>query len=180
MEIRLIAFRGTGGFRDPRYQNEPALIKAGHVGLQLEGDATIYGFHPTQEAAEAAGGEDQLTNLLKQHIAQPGNVQDDTAIFERAHALAQQGERTEVIYLTYTVSDAEFQNIHAQLLEWYNNQQVFQYNFPAFDGKFADDEYNCAMFPGLLGLTLPSESGNLVDYLDDMREKGAEEWQPKS
>ena len=42
--VRLIAFRGVG-FSNPRYTNEDALIKAGHVGFQLEGDPTIYGFH---------------------------------------------------------------------------------------------------------------------------------------
>ena len=42
-KITLIGYQGTGGFRSPRYAREPGLIKAGHVGIQCDGDDRIIG-----------------------------------------------------------------------------------------------------------------------------------------
>ena len=180
MKIHLIAFRGTGGFDDPKYEQERALIKAGHVGFQLEGDPVIYGFHPSPEAANVAGGEEKLVVLLKNHVAQPGYIQDDTKTFERAYTLHQRGERTEVLELVYEVSEAEFEEIHRKLREWYNTKREFQYDFPQEGGGFPEGEYNCATFPQLLGIPIPSQSGLIFQFVAIMRQQGAEAWQPKS
>ena len=177
MKIFLLAFRGTGGFRDPKYSSEPALIRAGHVGIQFEGDDRIFGFHPTLAAETAAGGEDAIIDLLKNHIGQSGAVQDDTSIFERAYILFKQGEHTEVFVLTYEVEEEEFHKMRQTLLEWYNMKKEFTYNFPNHDGTFAENHYNCAIFPKLLGLPLPSENGLVSHYIGAMRLKGAKAWQ---
>ena len=89
--ITIVAFRGTG-FRRSAYQNEPALIRAGHVGMIFEDEPnTIYGFHPTEQAVEDAGGTENLIQLLKQHVRQPGTVQIDTDIFVRAYETRTRG-----------------------------------------------------------------------------------------
>jgi hypothetical protein len=175
--VYLLGFRGTGDFDHPQYAHEPALIKAGHVGLQLEGDERVFGFHPTVAAAEQAGGEKALIELLKEHQAQDGTVQEDTAIFQRARALAQQGERTTVWVIAYEFTTAEFEAFQNQLLDWYVHEKIFRYNFPKTDGSFNLGEYNCALFPKLLGLAIPSLDGNLRVYIEALK-RGGTEWQP--
>src|SRR5688572_7533851 len=96
-KVSLIAFRGTGNFKSPKYRDKPGLIKAGHVGIQLEGEKRIFGFSPPAKVSEAVGGEEKLLELLLEHHPQIGTVQDDTEIFELAYQLHQKGERTEVI-----------------------------------------------------------------------------------
>ncbi len=179
MKIYLIAFRGTGGFDSPKYMNEPALIKAGHVGIQFEGEQRVFGFHPNPQTSENMGGEDKVIELLRQHIAQPGTIQDDTEIFVRAYTLSVQGERTEVLALSYELSEERYQEIRVKLLLWYNEQTQFQYNFPQEGGGFPSGEYNCSTFPLLLGINIPTESGLLHEYVALMRQQGAESWQPK-
>lgn len=179
MKIFLVGFRGTGGFYNPKYKAEPALIKAGHIGIQFEDDARIFGFHPTLTAEDEAGGEDAIVELLRSHVPQTGCVQDDTAIFERANVLFNQGERTEVLALIYEVSEEAFQKIKQTLLEWYNIKKEFQYNFPDEEGQFEENQYNCATFPELLGLTLPVKDGRLAFYIEKMLEQGAVGWQSK-
>jgi hypothetical protein len=180
MKFFLLAFRGTGGFRNPKYKDEPTLIKAGHVGIQLEGDSRVYGFHPTLQATMAVGGEDQLVERLKSHTPHQGCLHDDTEIFERANELFQRGERTEVLVLTIDVSETEFQAIQSKLLEWYNNKKEFWYNFPQEGGGFAEGENNCSTFPQLLGIPIPTDTGFIHEHVAVMNQQGAKRWQPKS
>jgi hypothetical protein len=173
-EIYLVGFRGTGSVTDEEspYFSEPALVRAGHVAIGGVIPDTLIGFSPTPEAAEAAGGELALLKLLKDHIAQHGRLQDDTAVFNRAKALAAQGERTTVFKLTIQVSDETFKTIET----WYNDQKEAKYNFPNEDDTFEPDEYNCGTFPALLGVPIPSHSGSIKTYIGEMILKGAIEW----
>ena len=77
--IRVLIFRGTGGVYNPDhpYHGEPALVRAGHVGVSGVIEGKIIGFHPTSEAAEAIGGEKELLEALKDKQPQPGRLQDD-------------------------------------------------------------------------------------------------------
>lgn len=177
-KIFLIGFRGTGGFKNPKYQSYPALIKAGHIGIQFEDDERIFGFHPTQEAAQAAGGEDALLELLIQNKAQDGALQDDTAIFQLAYRLSQHAERTEVWVLVYEVDDTTYLQIRGRALEWYNEGKIFRYNLPRRDGTFVTGEQNCAIFPHLLGIEIPVQNGLVFAYIQSMKEKGAQPWKP--
>lgn len=177
-KIQIIAFRGTGGFYNPKYQSLPGLLKAGHVGFKFEDDPIIYGFHPSSKAEEQAGGEDKLLEALLSHEPQEGVLQDDTAIFVQAYQKHQTGERTKVWVLEQSVSDDEYQKIKQETMQWYNSGKVFMYNLPQRDGTFNENEYNCAVFPKLLNITIPLDNGKVYEYIEKMIELGASEWQP--
>lgn len=175
--ISLIGFEGTG-FRNPRYQGEPGLIRAGHVGIAFEGeDRQIYGFHPSPEAILREGGEAEVLRLLINAGSIEGTVRADRAIFERAAELSEIGARTEVWQIEVDVSDEEFERIRAQMLEWYNAQKSFQYAFPRRDVPLTDDKDNCATFPRRLGLPLAESTGRLSWYIEAMMSKG-NQWKP--
>lgn len=178
-QITIVAFRGIG-FRRSKYKTEPALVRAGHIGVIFEGEPTkIYGFHPSSEAVDNAGGIEQLIDLLKRHKRQPGTVQDDTSVFHRAHELAQQGElnrRTEVYQLVYELDDDIYQEAYNAMLDLYQSQKTIWYNFPYEDGTFEDNEYNCAVFPKHMGIPIPSENGLVNKYIEAMQEQGAQIW----
>src|SRR5574341_2486906 len=124
--IHLLAFRNMD-FRNPIYAHEPGLIRVGHVGLQLEGDPAIYGFHPTPEAIEAIGGDEAAFQWLKARHMLDGAVFDDTSIFHRAHQLVSQHQTTTHVYaLEYQFPDAKFDTIQAQLREWHNSGAIFR------------------------------------------------------
>lgn len=176
--IQIFAFRGTGGFQNTKYKSLPGLIKAGHVGIKFEDNPIIYGFHPSLTAEEEAGGEDNLLNLLLQHEPQDGVLQDDTAIFLQANKLSQSGERTRVRVLDREVADETYEEIKQRTIQWYTDGKVFQYNLPNRDGSFNSDEYNCAVFPKLLGIDIPLDNGKVYLYIEKMIELGASEWQP--
>lgn len=177
-KIEIIAFRGTGGFRNPKYKSLPSLIKAGHVGFKFENESTIYGFHPSTEAEKQAGGEDNLLQLLLNHEAQDGMLQNDTAIFVQAHKLHQEGERTGVWVLARVVVDKQYAKIKRTAMQWYTEGKVFQYNLPNHNGNFEPNEYNCAVFPKLLGIDIPLDNGKVYEYIEKMKELGASKWQP--
>ena len=63
-------------------------------------------------------------------------------------------------------------------MQWYNDGRVFQYNLPNHDGKFEPNEYNCAVFPKLIGIDIPLENGKVYEYVEKMKELGATKWQP--
>lgn len=178
--IQIVAFRGTGGVinRDsPYFDTEPSLVRAGHVGLQGVISNSIIGFSPTPQAAEMLGGEQALLDtLVRDHIAQPGCLQDDTAVFERAYALitATNG-RTTVWMIDVEVSEETL----AHIKQWYTQKREALYNLPEQQPpEFQDGEYNCATFPSKLGVTIPIASGRLRLYVEIMKIRGAKRWIP--
>jgi hypothetical protein len=74
--VQVLIFRGTGGVlnKDHPYYNEPALVRAGHVGLSGVIADKIIGFHPTEAAAEHLGSEEALIEALSRHEPQPGRL----------------------------------------------------------------------------------------------------------
>jgi hypothetical protein len=172
--IRLLAFRGTGGVFDEEhdYYQEAGLIRAGHVALADVIEGKLIGFSPTPEATEALGGEKQLLIELRHHRSQAGCLQDDTAIFERAQVLANQGLRTQVWELPIEITEETLEGIKS----WYNEKKEYPYNFPDLEGNLAEGKANCATFPLQLGLTIPVNTGKLSDYVDAMRVQGAKRW----
>lgn len=175
-KVYLIGFRGTG-FRDARFQDEPALVRAGHVALAFEGNETrIIGFHPTPQAVERIGGEEAAINWLKAGKTLEGTLQEDAAIFGRAWELAQTDTRTQVWQWVVEVSDEDFRRIQQQALAWYTEQKVFIYAFPPDEPQ--PDRDNCATFPRRLGLPLLDPVGQIKDYVRVMEAQG-KPWKPK-
>ena len=174
--IRVLIFRGTGGVFNTEhpYHNEPALVRAGHVGVSGVMDDKIIGFHPTPEAAEALGDEKTLLDALKEKKPQPGCLQDDNAYFERAVELVEATEGRTVVY-TYEVeiSDDTLQSIRS----WYTEQKEALYNFPEDDGQFKQGECNCASFwLDWFKIPLPLKTGSISTIVKEMQKEGYDKW----
>jgi hypothetical protein len=177
-KIYLIGFRGTS-FQVPEYKNEPALIRAGHVGFAFEDDPQfIFGFHPTPEAVEAVGGEEVAIEWLKDNQPLDGALQADRPIFVRADELHQAGARTEVWQVALEVSDEDYERIQTQTLQWYTEKTIFTYAFPERGKPPLPDQDNCATFPRRLALPLPEPTGQLVRYIEAMEREGTR-WKPE-
>ncbi len=173
----LIGFRGTG-FSDERYIYEPALVRAGHIGLAFEGQTSlILGFHPTAEASAAFDNEEAAIEWLKEGNSLPGAVQEDSAIFERAYVLAEQGARTMVWQVAVELDESEFERVLSQIFQWYTEKTTFTYAFPSRGVIPLTDQDNCATFPRRLGLPLPEETGQLVRYMAALEAIG-QHWEP--
>jgi len=174
--IWLIGFRGTS-FRAEQYKDESLLIRAGHVGFAFEGDEErIFGFHPTDAAARAIGDPEAVIAWLKKLNTLPGTLQDDTAIFRRAHELAKGGARTQVWQMPIEVSNEAFERIKNLTMLWYTEETTFLYSFPP--EALLPDRDNCATFPRRLGLPLPEPTGQLLYYVPVLIERGTA-WVPK-
>lgn len=176
--IQVLIFRGTGGVQDKNhpYYSEQALVRAGHVGVIGVIEGKIIGFHPTTEAAEAVGGEVALIDALIKHEPQRGRLQDDDAYFERAYELVQETNGRTTVY----IYDAE---ISKEMLEtirlWYDKGEEALYNFPDDEGRFAQGEYNCAIFWTRFGVELPAKTGGIKELTGKMEIEEYEKWQPK-
>jgi hypothetical protein len=164
--IGLVAFRGLP------FSQEPALIRTGHVALSRVIPDVLIGFSPTPSAIEAAGGEMGLFMRLRAGEAQPGCLQDDTAIFLRARELSVTDEITTVWELEVEILIETLEAIK----EWYNEKREAPYNFPDRFGIFKPNQYNCATFPSLLNIPIPSPNGSLGTYIEAMIENGAHRW----
>lgn len=177
-KIYLIGFRGTS-FQAPEYKTEPALIRAGHVGFAFEDDPQfILGFHPTLEAVEAVGGEEAAIEWLKENEPLDGALQADRPIFVRADELHQGGARTDVWQITLELSDADYERVRAQALQWYTEKTVFKYAFPERGQPPLPDRDNCATFPRRLALLLPEPTGQLARYIATLESEGTR-WKPE-
>lgn len=177
-KVYLVGFRGVG-FKNRAFEDEDALIWAGHVGFCFEDEEyLIYGFHPTPEASEQIGDSKAVVAWLKRHNPIAGRLFDDTPIFLRAYELSLLGVDTTVWELVVELEDHEFEAIRALTKEWYNNHTEFLYAFPSLDN---DDEEsitdNCATFPRRVGIPIPEETGNLRDYIPLLQENG-KRWRP--
>lgn len=177
-KIYFVGFRGTG-FQDKEYRGEPALIRAGHVGIIFENEPSmILGFHPTAEAIAEIGSEDDAIEWLKENEPLEGSLQEDYEIFYRAFELQRQGARTEIWQITIEVSEEDFARIHAQALEWYTKEEKFTYAFPPIGKPPLPERDNCATFPRRLGLPLPEPTGQLTRYIEALKNIGTQ-WKPE-
>ncbi|MEM9950224.1 MAG: hypothetical protein AAF846_01380 [Chloroflexota bacterium] len=176
--IQVVIFRGTGGVYnvDHPYCGEPALVRAGHVGVIGVIKDKIIGFHPTPDATEALGSEKLLLNALKDKVPQPSCLQDDSRYFERAYQLrdATNG-RTAVYMYEVEISDKTFDEIRT----WYNEGKEALYNFPNDDGQFEDKQSNCAMFwVEWFNIPLPERTGKIRRLTEKMRIEEYDLWHP--
>ena len=174
--IEVLIFRGTGGVykSDNPYYDEPALVRAGHVGVRGVIADTIIGFHPTPEAA---GGEKALLDALWDKIPQPGRLQDDDAYFERAHELRDATNGRTTIYMYEVEISEETLN---KIRTWYNENREAMYNFPDREGRFNEGESNCATFWYRFKIPLPKRTGKIETLTKKMSDEGYETWQPNA
>jgi hypothetical protein len=176
--IEVLIFRGTGGVFNKQhpFYSEKSLVRAGHVGVIGIIENKIVGFHPTEEAAEKAGSEEQLIEALNHSEAQPACLQDDNEYFERAYELIEATNgRTTVYTYGFEVSEEIFKEIQA----WYNEKREALYNFPDDDGEFEQNESNCAMFWTRFGIELPVITGSIKLLTEQMKQKGYDTWESK-
>ncbi len=189
--VSLIGFREVGFDKNSPYANEDALIRAGHVGVMLEGDDAIYGFHPTPEAIEAEGGIENVINKLKDKRAAytiDGRVYNDRNVFVRAAELAELNtpirfasntkdpvEFLEVWQFDFSVDDEEFLRIRDQLLAYFEKGTISPYAFP----RFNPTGDNCATFPMKIGIRVPvvEPPGQLSLYIPELEKQG-KRWRP--
>lgn len=178
--IQILIFRGTGGVynKDHPFYSEPALVRAGHVGVIGIVEDKIIGFHPTPEAAEATGGEKALLEALKQKKPQPGRLQDDDAYFERAFELIEATDSRTSVYM-YDVEISE--GTLKQIRSWYNEGKEALYNFPHEDGQFNEQESNCAMYwVEWFKIPLPKRTGNIKVLTKIMKDEEYDIWRPNA
>jgi len=169
--IDLIGFQGAGrGYESFIGQGEP-LSYAGHVGVSFDGGQTFYGFTPYAPDLSY----DQVIYALKWQRSFPGQVNDDTRVFYRAHELAQQGLRTQVYVWRQGYSRQDVAAIRRRILQQVEDSPLryVDYSFPQPDQVC----YNCATWPATLGCEIPELTGVLGLYIPALRERG-EVWQP--
>lgn len=176
--IDVLIFRGTGGVRNKNhpYYDETALVKAGHVGISGVIEGEIIGFHPTPEVINELGGTEALIDELAEYKPHPGRLQNDSVYFERAYELMEETSGRTTIY-TYAVdvSDETFNMIKS----WYDEGKEALYNFPNTEGKFQNQETNCAIFwTQWFKIPLPLNTGSIKVLTDYMRDEEYETWQP--
>jgi hypothetical protein len=165
--ITLVAFRGVG--KDERFRHEPALIKAGHVGIQFEGRSEVYAFRPTDEAIREAGGEAATLESLYNGEALVGSIYDDSNAFKQGFDLYEKYKGsaipcpTVVIAIDYQFRDDEYDEIMAEVESWYNENKKAIYGFPG-----ESDRENCATFLTRFGIPLPAQSGQLRVFIRAM------------
>ena len=178
--IQVLIFRGTGGVynEDHPYYGEPALVRAGHVGVIGIIEDRIIGFHPTPEAADAIGGEKALLDALRQTKPQPGRLQDDVSYFERAAQLVDTTNgRTTVYVYDVEISEETLNKIRS----WYNEGKEALYSFPNASGQFAENHSNCAMFwLTWFSIPLPKQTGSIKELVEIMKDEEYDTWLPNA
>lgn len=174
--IQVLIFRGTGGVlnKEHPYYTEPALVRAGHVGIIGVIEGKVIGFHPTSKSVKDVGGERSLLEKLTQHEVQAGCLQDDTSVFERAMVLVKKTNgRTTVYMYEVEISDETLKNIKT----WYNDKKEIPYNFPNLDGSFKKGDSNCAVFwSNVFDIPLPLNTGSIRLLTEYMSEEGFDKW----
>jgi hypothetical protein len=174
--VYLIGFRGLG-LRLDRFKSEHLLIRVGHVGFSFEGnEGSVFGFHPTQRAADAVGDETAVIAWLKAFKPLEGTLHDDTAIFHRAWELGRSGARIQVWQRPIPLQVDTFEKMRETVLSWYQEHRTFTYAFPG-EMPIADRD-NCATFPRRFGLELPESTGQLIEYIPVLAAHGTL-WSPK-
>ena len=170
------------------------LLFAGHIGVSVDGGSKIYGLTPqVPEGMDLA----QAKDILHSHAATfPGRVADDKPVFDLADKYhREQAWNTKVISVQRQATPDEAAELGEQLEEMAAMQPgehgIF-YSFPneeAQGGQWfgdkplvgdpnqvipAEQQANCATFPGMVGVPLPEASGNLRNYMPAMQQEIAQ------
>ncbi|WPB78299.1 hypothetical protein KYC5002_03900 [Archangium violaceum] len=131
------------------------LVYTGHVGVSFEALKPIYGFNPNT-------GDDPVHVVmanLKAQKAYPGKVTDDTKAFDEAAK-----KQLEIVSIEYVCSKEAYNEIKAAF-DKEKGATKLCYSFPTGAG-----DCNCATWPVNIGVPLPSANGNMVHYIEAMKE----------
>lgn len=180
-DLRIVGFRGIGfspnRYHEPKdlFNQQSGLIKAGHVGVSVDGGKTIYGFQPTPEAIAEFPSFKDLLDHLQSGASVEGGVFDDTAIFWQAHRLVSYGARTHVWQLVVPVSPHEFTGIAAKLQAAVaaGSSLGVLYRYPDWGGApMAEGVDNCATWPRNLGMEILEPTGQMRILMQKLEQHG--------
>jgi hypothetical protein len=130
------------------------LLYAGHVGVAFEEGGPIFGFKPVAEGTTIG----QLLNSLKSGESYPGEVSDDTVVFNAAR-----DRGLDVYTVEFVFPESEFQRIRAAFDRECQSSEV-TYSFPGGKG-----DCNCATWPARLGIPLPESTGMMQEFMTAIR-----------
>lgn len=156
-------------------ENDP-LLHYGHVGVSFDGGRTIHGLTPNSQNMAA---EELLAKVLN-HEPLPAVVQDDTATFTRAQALTAEGWDLSITTAALSMDDAarvaafgENARLEAKSLAGQPTGKDYQFPYEepnALGSHYANNQSrNCATYPQMLGLCVPEPSGQLRDYIPELK-----------
>jgi hypothetical protein len=177
VEVRIVGFQGAR-----RESAEALLIRLGHIGVSTDAGSTIYGFRPTDSAAKTIANEignnpdEALQEFLRNRNAIRGGLYNDTPIFFRAAELSKLGKPTSVWQIREFVTPREFNQIKATIEKLSKDPEsyLFWYSLPVKPkGSMPIGCNNCGTFPRVLGLDIPEDTGNLIDYITQLRNLGS-------
>jgi RHS repeat-associated protein len=182
-EIQIIGFQGAGRDYLKELGDPHPLTYAGHVGISFDGGKTIFGFTPHTPGKSGS----KVLQELKEHRIFPGKVGNDTGVFHHAYQYAQElirrneipdPPRLDIYIWRQRVSRQEFERIQQMVMDEMNKSPLHDklYGFP----KNKDVEcYNCAQWPGTIGVEIPEPTGQLRDYIPMLIQRGGgERWTP--
>ena len=149
------------------------LLYAGHIGISTDGGESIQGYTPKRSP-------ELSMSALKAHEAFPGNVLDDTQVFELATQMAaKHGWNTRPVSAVQLVDPEVKRGIIREMQRLQSatpEQHGLAYSFPLGyqqDGSYFKESNgypancvdNCATFPERVGVKIPERSGNLNSYM---------------
>ena len=177
--ISLFGVRGGGRTPDADGVLHPYQY-TGHVGYSFDGGKTIWGFGPATGDASAA----EVFANLKSSGSYPGIITDDQEAFglisgDPLPARGGGGAPQTVYEWKIPVTQDQFDSIvgaHEELVARGPMDNI-RYQWPPKSGEWPADTYNCATFPGRLGIPIPETTGKLQSYMPELEKLGTP-WNP--
>ncbi|MCX7108936.1 MAG: hypothetical protein NTX45_02170 [Proteobacteria bacterium] len=127
---------------------------AGHVGISFEEESTIYGFTPNSGSDPGWKAIENLMSKDAEINSYPGQVSDDTDVFNTAPQDGLVVKKIELLYPEPAFNDIK-QRFTAK-----QSDSGLRYSFPGGSG-----DCNCATWPAQIGVFIPSIDGNLRNYM---------------
>jgi len=160
------------------------LLWAGHIGVSLDGGSSIWGFTPSNKPGVT---KEAFMQGLRENKSFPGLVKDDKYVFDLATYYSQAAKwNTEVFVATQLVDADQKKKIEAQIGTMAKNDgkgdkdghgKKYQFPYPEQkDGSnFEDkDTANCAIFPTMVDIPVPENTGILDTYMPALQAWAAE------
>ncbi|WP_218921411.1 PAAR domain-containing protein [Burkholderia sp. MSMB2157WGS] len=179
--ISLFGVRGGGRASDVEGGMHPYQY-TGHVGYSLDGGKTIWGFGPATGDASLA----EVFTHLKGSGSYPGMITADQdafiAIAKNPMAARGGGGALQTVYeQKIPVTQEQYESIlaaHEELVARGPMDDI-RYQWPPQSGEWPANHYNCATFPGRLGIPIPEGTGKLQNYMPELEKVGTP-WMPGS